>query len=286
MTLSLKNDIIKYNSKLNEKGGVAEIMTITEDDVTLIFKFGEKRWIEKLVEGEISFSCAGSFISQAKHSKNQVQGDKYEAVFAKLIKSDPRINQMRLRLKNDLEEIEEGDFVYLRRKSAKLKPIFCVYSYKIEDAEADALSHKPGRQIIRHKFNPQMYNGFGSFSARNVLREECRPVFAMFKADTFSKKIKQITGCEVKHINYMDIVPGFFVEPTNEYPELFIKSKNYQDQKETRVCLPDRKLCSIADRYNVRVSRFFPGENVEIFSQASQIEFSVVFSREGKIISL
>lgn len=260
-------------------------MNISENDIALIFKFGEKRWIEKLVEGEISFSCAGSFISQAEHSKNDIQGDKYEAVFAKLTKSDPRISQMRLRFKNDLEEIEEGDFVYLRRRSAKLKPVFCMYSYKIADAEADALSHKPGRQIIRHKFNSQMYNGFGSFSARNVLREECRPVFAMFKADVFSRKIKQATGREVEPIKYMDIIPGFFIEPTNEYPELLIKSKKYQDQKESRVCLTDKDLRSIADRYNVSVSRFFPGENVEIVSQASQIEFSVVFSREGKIIS-
>ena len=86
-------------------------MNISENDIALIFKFGEKRWIEKLVEGEISFSCAGSFISQAEHSKNDIQGDKHEAVFAKLTKSDPRISQMRLRFKNDLEEIEEGDFV-------------------------------------------------------------------------------------------------------------------------------------------------------------------------------
>lgn len=261
-------------------------MSIPKDDVTLIFKFGEKRWIEKLVEGDISFSCAGSFILQAKNSKNEVQGDKYEGVFAMLIKSDPRINQMRLRLKNDLEEIEEGDFVYLRRRSAKLKPIFCMYSYKIADAEIDALSRKPGRQIIVHRFSSQMYTGFGSFSARNVLNAEYCPVFAMFKADVFSKKIKQVKGCRIDHVKYVDIAPGFFVEPTDQYPELFIKSKDYQDQKETRICLLDKKLISVADRYNVSVSRFFPGEDVYIVSQDSQIDFSVVFDTRENIISL
>lgn len=38
----------------------------------ILYKFGEYIWIEKLFEGEISFSCAGKFILQAKETGNKV----------------------------------------------------------------------------------------------------------------------------------------------------------------------------------------------------------------------
>ena len=40
---------------------------------------------------------------------------------------------MRNELGSDLEEIPDGDFVFLRRKSAKLKPIFCFFAHSFCD---------------------------------------------------------------------------------------------------------------------------------------------------------
>lgn len=39
---------------------------IPNDNAIILYKFSEKQWIQKLLDGELSFSCAGAFIFQAK----------------------------------------------------------------------------------------------------------------------------------------------------------------------------------------------------------------------------
>ena len=56
---------------------------IPNEHAIMIYKFNENRWIEKILEGKLSFSCAGAFIAQAKHTGNIIQGDKFEGVFAR-----------------------------------------------------------------------------------------------------------------------------------------------------------------------------------------------------------
>lgn len=68
---------------------------VPDDHGVILFRFGEKRWIEKIADGNLSFSCAGAFINQAKKTGNTVQGDEYEGIFARLYPDDSRIDKMK-----------------------------------------------------------------------------------------------------------------------------------------------------------------------------------------------
>ena len=141
---------------------------IPKDHVVQIYKFGEQRWIDKMIEGELSFSCAGAFINQAKSSGNLVQGDIYEGIFARLNVNDSRISKMKKKLGSDLEILEYKNKVLLRRKSAKLKPIFCFYRINVENLLNENDINKIGTQILKHKFNDLMYNGFTNSAIINI----------------------------------------------------------------------------------------------------------------------
>lgn len=102
---------------------------IPNEHAIMIYKFNKNRWIEKILEGKLSFSCAGAFIAQAKHTGNIIQGDKFEGVFARQHKDNPKIVIMRKKLGKDLEEIPDGDYIFLMKKR-KIKANFlrlCLY---------------------------------------------------------------------------------------------------------------------------------------------------------------
>ena len=143
----------------------------------IYFKFGKNRWIKRLIDGDLSFSCAGKFVYDAKKTGNTIQGDELEGVFARLKINDSRVSEMKNKLQNDLEILPDVDgYVMLRRKSALLKPIFCVYGYKDEDILSDCVDLKPGSNLATHFFNEDMYSGFSdSLSINKVLRAGLAP---------------------------------------------------------------------------------------------------------------
>ena len=141
---------------------------IPNEHAIMIYKFNENRWIEKILEGKLSFSCSGAFIAQAKHTGNIIQGDKFEGVFARQHKDNPKIVIMRKKLGKDLEEIPDGDYIFLRR-SAKLKPIFCVFAYTANDAIKDGNPQTTGRQRVRLNFDRRLFDGFANESVKNVI---------------------------------------------------------------------------------------------------------------------
>ena len=132
------------------------------DKAILIFRFSEKKWIDCFLEGRLSFSCAGAYISQGLTTSNNEQGDPYEAVFARLMRDDSRIFQAKQQLGDDLEVIEDGDYVMLRRHSAKLVPIFCFFCYLQKDlfneGKLEYVVNNQGK--IKLEFDENMYKGF------------------------------------------------------------------------------------------------------------------------------
>ena len=148
--------------------GEGDTNMIPNEHAIMIYKFNENRWIEKILEGKLSFSCAGAFIAQAKHTGNIIQGDKFEGVFARQHKDNPKIVIMRKKLGKDLEEIPDGDYIFLRR-SAKLKPIFCVFAYTANDAIKDGNPQTTGRQRVRLNFDRRLFDGFANESVKNVI---------------------------------------------------------------------------------------------------------------------
>lgn len=106
---------------------------MNENDTFAVFKFGQWKWIKRLSEGHINFACGGAYIKQANQDGNNEQGDKYEGVFARLQSNDPLVEHMRDLLGDDLESIDDGSYVLLRRQSAKKIPMFCFYKYNVAD---------------------------------------------------------------------------------------------------------------------------------------------------------
>lgn len=243
---------------------------MNDNNIILFFKFGEHRWMQKLVEGNINFSCAGNFIFQAKHTDNDVQGDRFEGVFARLSADDVRIEEMKNLLGKDLEIIDDGAFKLLRRKSAKMKPIFCLYGYKAGDVLNDCESPTIGMNTIRHTFHNEMYYGFSnSFSAPNVISNSHRFAQVTFtKSDDFIKRLRvslfaQNIAYKMDNVNYSEFEKEtFFIPPTDSYNELFYKFPKYKHQHESRICLKKMSFGNIFERYNLFVGEFSQDEYV------------------------
>lgn len=99
---------------------------IPNTDALQLFRFSEQRWIDKLIEGDVSFSCPGAFIHQAKMTGNNDQGDLFEGVFARLKYGDTKVTSLRKTLGKDLEIIPDGEYVMLRRKSSRRNLSFVI----------------------------------------------------------------------------------------------------------------------------------------------------------------
>lgn len=235
-----------------------------DDRIIILFKFGEKKWMQKLVDGNVNFSCAGNFINQAIKTGNVIQGDPYEGVFARLKVSDPRISDMIEKLGDDLEILTDTQqYVMLRRKSAKLKPIFCLYGYKNADALNDCTNPKIGNNYIKHIFHDEMYSGFSnSLLAYNVISDAYRFTQVSFvKPSAFVNRIKialaiKGIGYKMDNVNYTEFEKDtFFIEPTSSYRELFYKFPRYKHQHECRICLKNMLFENIFERYNLEIPK-------------------------------
>lgn len=264
---------------------------LPDSNVMLLFKFGEIQWIEKLLNGELSFSCAGAFIKQAELSGNTVQGDLYEGSFARLRSSNSLVKKLRLKYGSELEEIRDGDFIFFRRKSARFKPIFCLYAYTNADAKKDRRNFQAGIISVSHRFSENMYQGFSPYDARNVLATAHRPAFIMLQVETFKRLIipsleKNYCSYIIEHITPWEMIDGeFYIEPTPAYPELFKKSPAYSDQHEMRICILNKHLPTIYSRYNISIPKIPEGDYVLSFNKC-EIQFNVQFDAVGNIIGI
>lgn len=248
---------------------------IPPDNYIIFLKFSEQRWIDSLVNGNFSFSCVGKFIQQAQATGDTVQGDSFEGYFARLKKDDKRLTIMRSRLKDDLEESNDGNYVLLRRKSALTVPIFCIYGYQCIDAVNEAPSS--GKTKIRHNFDERLFDAFANKWDSTVVADDRRATYAIFQAKAFCDRIMEMREKEKKdmlkkrrveraacpnrvladRIQYdIDEREEFFINPTDTYPELLHKRCEYAYQYETRIYFPDIHLLHIFDRKSVTVSAF------------------------------
>ncbi|WP_312072174.1 hypothetical protein [Anaerotignum propionicum] len=232
---------------------------IPNDNAIMLYKFGQKRWMQKILEGELSFSSPGAFIQQAKTTGNYVQGDLTEGVFARLLSSDCRVEEMKKRFGNKLEIIPDGKYLFLRRKSVKFKPIFCFFSYTAGDALKDNDISKAGKQALNFEFDERMYAGFAEDFSSKLMIDKYRGTVLFLQPKPFidrakhSLKIKRIPY-RLKKIQYIDMTSGeFFIEPTDNYDELYYKSNKYEYQHEVRICLTGKKFLDISERYPLKI---------------------------------
>jgi len=261
---------------------------IENGNAVCLFRFTEKQWADRFIDGEISFSCPGKFIYQNKITGNEEQGDKLEAVFAKLKKDDERIQIAKETLGRDLEIIvddeTEGEYVYLRRRSAKLKPIFCIYACTAGDLLEDNIANieKTGWQLLPHTFDDKMYGGFSqTYQFNNVMNEKKRFTQLLIDAKAFIDRIRyglffESKAYKMEKLNYDEFKKEtFYIEPTNEYLELFYKRPEYRYQHEARIVLIADKFNTINDRYNLKVVPFKLNENVNMSHVPTVIKLEV-----------
>lgn len=258
------------------------------DDSLMIFKFGEYRWIKSWVDGNLSFSCAGNYINQARCSKNVVQGDEREAVFARLPQDDFRICEFKAKLGHDLEIIPDGDYVLLRRNSAKYKPIFCFYNLKVKDVLALDINESNTITENKHEFDNRVFSGFSeSMNCKNVIRDDRQPTFIGLKVYAFMKNVlcyllNENYAIDCHSINYDHFRnETFIIEPDEHYNELFYKFPSYAYQHEGRIMLKNFEFHYYNERKNILFPRFDSGD----YGIAHEpFTFSVVVNRMFKKI--
>lgn len=261
------------------------------DHALLILKINENQWIQKLRKGEVSFSCVESFIKQEQQTGNSERGDKLEGVFARLLKGNPKISSIHRRLGEDLEIFEDdkdSNYVFLRRQSAKWKPIYCFYTYTVKDAINDVPVKNPGRHNIRICLDQRLYSSFLSSKNQSVGKKK-KFTCAIIQSKSFVEYLKKSIELkkikyEMNLIKYIDMDKGeFFIEPSDEYKELFYKSKKYEYQHEGRICLLNKELSIALPRYYLYTQRI--NKNLFLITHDQFIlEFSLLFGEDGKTV--
>lgn len=211
-------------------------------------KFSSRKWLEKLAYGELSFSCSAKFISDYQCSGDETRGDKLEAVFAHVDKKDKRIEESVNRLGRDLEIIDDNDRIYLRRRSSCLVPIYCLFG--ITDELVDAEEIDSHNVKFTFDFPEEMYKGFSDNEANCSLFIQAKSFEREFEVTTHMLGIQ----AKKQFVKYLDKENElFFIEPTDEREELFIKSTSYSNQNEYRITLPSIRLQNAFERMPIHL---------------------------------
>ncbi len=282
----LESYIVRNNIAITQETKSSEI----PNDAILLFKIGERQWIEKLYDGELCFSCVGKYIKQAERTKNDIQGDRYEAVFAKLLKNNPKISEMRNLLQNDLEEFEENGYIYLRRKSARLIPVFCLYAFTEQVLSEENHISSEEEVELKHKLDNNMFAGFTyPFEINNVLTNACRFTGMVMQPLPFTVNIRcqmQELGYEyyMGLVNYSLMNEGeFFINPSPAYNELFYKMPYYKYQNEARIIL-HKNIFTFDNKKLVIKMKPLKSKDKGLIDTKFEMSYKASFIKSGKRI--
>jgi hypothetical protein len=237
---------------------------ISSDQSLGIFKVGSYLWMKRLHDlGEISFSNACNFVAQARATGNNEQGDTHEAVFARLLPNDSRINEMKDLLGKDLEIAPDGKYMLLRRRSSKFVPLYCLYTLRDTDF-TDQLKHE-GLNTVEHEIPQEIYAGFtAAFTNSNVMSTDMLPAIVFFQSDPFFKSIDNTLlsngyTFSRKAIEYSKMAPDeFFISPTDKREELFSKRPRYKYQREVRYIITNKMMHHLSERLNITSPVYSP----------------------------
>ncbi len=211
-------------------------------EIILDLKINKEVWINKLKAGSICFNRVGYFIEKGEQSKNGEQGDRFEGVFARLPKNDPRIEEFKVSLGKDLEVIDDDSHVFLRRLSVKDIPIFCMFGVKKEELEplSEPSTYADGQLHMRAKylFPPRMYDEF-------LDEKKNGEVICGFFAspDHLESEIERKLKSEGKYFDKrlvaydIDLTQEFVFPLDDSYSELFHKRNDFDYQHEIRYVL-------------------------------------------------
>lgn len=212
-----------------------------DERLVICIKISQKKWIEELQKGSAWFGAINNYIVKAEETNNNEQGDKYEGVFARCKKVDPIVMEQRNRLGDDLEIIDDGEYCFLRRKSSRNACAFCMYGIKNTDltpiGEIDDIN---GELIgkFHYDIEPRMYSSFlqdgSSPSEVAGFYSSSGHIIDAIESSLQKERYKWIR----KMVQYdIDISKEFFIEPKQDYPELFHKRIDLEYQHEVRIII-------------------------------------------------
>lgn len=234
---------------------------IPEDHALILFKFGIKKHLTELSNGKMFFSCAGNYVFIGTHGGNDEQGDKEEGIFARLYREDSRVDECYQKFGKDLEIINDGDYIKLRRRSSLYYPIFCLYAYTVNDILLRDDIRK-GTHKYEYRFNDKIFNAFTELKMC-CLKEDYLPTICVFQPKPFIDNMKYslfakgINNYEMRTIDYkVKDNDQYFINPDERRSELFYKNPRYEYQHETRLCLLDRRLITIFDNQTITLFPF------------------------------
>lgn len=209
-------------------------------NIELCMKVNEKRWIESLRNGQACFNPVETFIAKAEKGGNNEQGDKYEGIFARIKANDVRLVDLRNRLGDDLEEIDDDGYVLLRRKSSRKVPIFCAYGIKRDELKIreNSIQEEVGghKCTVDYEFPDKIYSSF----------LDCTEVWGFYASSGhFCSALEE--ALNRNHLSYAKAVISYDIDPTKEfyfepdsvYSELNHKRKDLEYQHEIRYRLLD-----------------------------------------------
>lgn len=255
---------------------------IPPDHYIMFLKFSEQRWIDSLINGNFSFSCVGKFIQQAQETGDTVQGDCFEGYFARMKKDDKRLFIIRSKLKDDLEESDDGKYVLLRRKSALTVPIFCIYGYQCIDAVNEAPSS--GKTKIRHNFDERLFDAFANKWDSTVVADDRRATYAIFQAKAFCDRIMEMREKEKKDMLKKEEWKGrlaLTVFLQIEYSMILMSEKNFLLIRQTLI----RNCCTNAASMHINMKQefIFPIYIFCIFLIENQSRLALLINQSTKL---
>lgn len=211
-------------------------------------RFDNEEQLKKITDGKLTFSCAKNWIDEENMGGSTFRGDSLEAVFARVRKNDERIKKCKDDFGEDLEIIDDGEFVYLRRKSSELVPILCLYGIKEENFTAKEIDEHT--VDFEFEFPDDMYKHFSGDQKSSALFIQANP-FKKAIQDVLSKRgIKY----HMKFVKYIDKKNDeFYIEPTDSRCELFYKTRGdtYDWQQEVRIILSSILMNSESKREEI-----------------------------------
>lgn len=211
-------------------------------NIELCMKVNEKIWIEKLRNGEACFNSIDYFIKKSEDKGNDEQGDKFEGIFGRIKKTDHRFTMLKEQLGNDLETIDDGDYIILRRISARSIPIFCMYGILREDIhiKPESVCLENGEYIgyARYDFPEKIYKEFLDSGSNDLWGFYCSAGHLHNELDK-SLQNKNIKFKKVKIKYDIDLTKEFLLELNKNYSEVSHKRIDLIYQHEIRYYLLD-----------------------------------------------
>lgn len=196
-----------------------------------LIKLGEEKYMKLFFDGNMWLSPISKF-KKMKEGKDKI-ADKYEGELYHPVQDlciAPIISDTKEKIEYGMPiKIANETELRFSYKNLLNNAMFALYSYW----------YKPINSIVKLYNYDMLKNDMPTYDTAVIIYNPLR----------FLEKIKKITSIYCNHIQYTDETPNDF-EIENKLQTLFYKRKQFEEQKEFRIILPEMKL---SDSTNLKI---------------------------------